>query len=486
MNRKTRYIAVAAVLSFMLHSCINDRYLAECPDDIALKGSLMLNLQLTMQAPQTRADGHPMEVALDPEDYIDIDGRDYRILIFDGRGRFIQNFGVTQQRLSATDDKNRYTMALSGPLAVSRGEIQVLVLTNWRGFDLTADYPDLTAGDLAERLYTDDRGNIFTMPTAGAAGSALTSWQPKMPGSGIPMFGVSEVVPISAATDPDDDDTIDGKKVDGKVLDIGVIKMLRAVAKIEVMFTGNDESLNGVAISDVSLSAFNTTGRFIPDITANPLWNAETAQVATPTLPAGVVRSAQALKFFRAADSGTWRAYVPEISLAANRPTMDITVSTTGSAIAASRTFTIALDNPLNSGTLQHLLRNHIYRYKISSVEMFTDLEIYVDVDPWDEGDLNPEHGLGDKDGTTDNDPWDEGDQNPDHGLGDKDGTTDNDPWDEGEQNPDHGLGDKDGVTDSDTWNESDQNPQFGLQKDEAKTGAKTHKTEIRKTIKNK
>lgn len=263
------------------------------------------------------------------------------------------------------------------------------------------------------------------------------------------MFGVSAVVPLSAAVDPTDNDTIDGVKVDGKVLDMGEIMLLRAVAKIEVLRDPADA--DGISLLGVKLSAYNAAGRFIPDVTANPDWGIAATQVVTPTLPADVKRQNGGLSFFR--DGTTWRAYVPEMDLRTDRPTLTITA---GYASGANdpQEFRIALDNPARPGQLDYLLRNHIYRYKIWSVdldqtpeqpdppdppEITPELEIILDVDPWDEGELNPDFGSSDKDGNVDNDPWDEGDLNPGHGNDDKDGSTDSDPWDEGDLNPSFG-----------------------------------------------
>ena len=123
---------------------------------------------------------------------------------------------------------------------------------------------------------------------------------------------------------------------------------------------------------------------------------------------------------------------------------------------------------------LQALFRN---TYVIINVIMRENdtYEIYVDVDPWDEKDLNPSAGLDNKDGVIDNDPWDENESNPNAGLDNKDGVIDNDPWDESESNPNAGLDNKDGVIDNDPWDESELNPKFGLD-DEAKTTRKKTK----------
>lgn len=449
VSRRVIYATLfAAAVSLLPLSCVRRLDDERMPDGERIMLSLMISAQSDGTF-GTRAGGHDLEAALSPENYIDVD-KDYRIMIFDGGGRFVQNFSPTYRRISATDAASgKYSIALTGPLTVTEGEIQVMVLTNGEGFDNEWAYPEPGDGDLLTELYTRDSENIFTMPVV-ADGTGSTSWRPETNRSGIPMFGVSAVVPLSAAVDPTDNDTIDGVKVDGKVLDMGEIMLLRAVAKIEVLRDPAYDA-DGISLLGVKLSAYNAAGRFIPDVTANPDWGIAATQVVTPTLPADVKRQNGGLSFFR--DGTTWRAYVPEMDLRTDCPTLTITA---GYASGANdpQEFHIALDKPARPGQLDYLLRNHIYRYKIRSVdldqtpeqpdppdppEITPELEIILDVDPWDEGELNPEFGSSDKDGNVDNDPWDEGDLNPELGSGDKDGSTDSDPWDEGDLNPKFG-----------------------------------------------
>ena len=83
-----------------------------------------------------------------------------------------------------------------------------------------------------------------------------------------------------------------------------------------------------------------------------------------------------------------------------------------------------------------------------------------VDVDPWDEDELNPEMGIRVWTGSTDVDPWDEDRLNPEFGPG-NDGNVDNDPWDENEGNPNYGNSEN-GNVDNDPWDENEGNPDFG------------------------
>ena len=111
---------------------------------------------------------------------------------------------------------------------------------------------------------------------------------------------------------------------------------------------------------------------------------------------------------------------------------------------------------------LQSLFRDTYVRIKVRFRDSSVNPDITVDVDPWDESDLNPELGILAWDHIVDVDPWDEGDLNPDAGKDDKDLGEDVDPWDEGDLNPDAGKDDKDLGEDVDPWDEGDLNPDAG------------------------
>ena len=469
MNHRLRHITiVAAVLSAMLSSCIynNDQ---DCIGRQNGEGSVVLSLTITSQGTfRTRAINHDSEAALDAEDYIDPD--DYQIMIFDGRGRFVQNFYATERRISAAgSDSRKYSIALSGPLSVSTGEIQVLVLTNQNSFDSSSSYPALTTGDLLTNLYTNDMQNLFVLPTTPSieSGTAV-SWKPEIDKCGIPMFGISATVPLSAATNPTDNDTINGVKVDGKVLDMGEIMLLRAVAKIEVVRDAAYAD-DGISISAASVSAYNTIGRFIPDITANPNWDVTNIQVATPTLPVDVKRNDSGLIFF--SDNDKFYAYVPEMDLRTDRPTLTICAQQSGN----TQSFDIALDNPNLPGSLDYLLRNHIYRYTVANIEMNADIEIVLDVVPYDNTVLNP--GVGNENDAADVDgkPYDDTELNPDTGNDHDEADVDGKPYDDTELNTDTGNNHDEAEVDGKPYDDTELNPDTGNDRDEAEVDGKPY-----------
>lgn len=378
MKLKIGYWMLAAA-ALSLTACVYDRDLPDAdPEPVVLR--LRLSAQ-SVSMPATRADGHATEEALDAENYIAVDADDYRILLFDGAGRFLQDVDAAQKWLvsDGTVAKDTYRLTLTGPVELAAEEVQVLVLTNWEGFSPAAQYPVLDGADELSRIYPDaaDAAWQFTMPLAA---DGKSSWRPEIAAKrGVPMFGVSEIVPLSAAREPSATDVLDGQTVDGKVLDLGEIRLLRAVSKIEVL---ESNAADAAQLAGVSLSAYDTAGRFIPDVTANPDWGVEKTQVSVPSLPAGAHRSTAALQFFQVPGTAVWRAYVPEMDLRTARPELTFTLS-------GGERKSIALDNPAAPGTLVSLLRNHIYRYVVS----ISGGAIILDVVPYDETVLDPVFG---------------------------------------------------------------------------------------------
>lgn len=356
----------ALLAAFVAASCVNDNE-PDCPP-IGQARQYVLNLRVvTSKAAtrMTRAAGHGTEPATPAEDYIDIDGGDFLVLVFDGYGRLIQRFEPSSTVIKQGQGA---TYELSGVLGeTSAQEIQVAVVANCKSMDANDAYGRFVLGNtFLSEMYGDGTKWNFTLPTHDVD-HPEGGWQPsKEAKRTIPMYGCSDAKPLRAATQSADDEN----RYD---LNLGEIKMLRAVAKIEVV----DCLPEGVEIApNVTLSAYNTQGRLIPDVTKNPDWNVEGTQVISPTLPEGVTTAAD-LKFFTELKTidGTERtvysAYVTEADLTTDRPYISLTVRDSG-ANPTSKDYQMAVDKydekgQLTKNGLAALLRNHIYRYKINS-----------------------------------------------------------------------------------------------------------------------
>lgn len=352
----------ALLAAFVAASCVNDNE-PDCPP-IGQARQYVLNLRVvTSKAAtrMTRAAGHDTEEATQAEDYIDIAGQDFLVLVFDGYGRLIQRFEPSSTVIRQGQGQGA-AYELSGVLGeTSANEIQVAVIANCNSMGANGAYDQFVLGNtFLSEMYGDGTKWNFTLPNPEGG------WQPIIKDKQtIPMYGCSEAKPLRAATQS----AADENRYD---LNLGTINMLRAVAKIEIV----DCLPEGVEIApNVTLSAYNTQGRLIPDATNNPDWNKEGTQVTSPTLPDNVQTAAD-LNFFTESKTigGTPRtvysAYVTEADLTANRPHINLTVKDSDGQGNSSKDYEMAVDSYTDSKAtngLATLLRNHIYRYEIKS-----------------------------------------------------------------------------------------------------------------------
>lgn len=354
----------ALLAAFVAASCVNDNE-PDCPP-IGQARQYVLNLRVvTSKAAtrMTRAAGHDTEAATQAEDYIDIAGQDFLVLVFDGYGRLIQRFEPSSTVIKQGQGA---TYELSGVLGeTSADKIQVAVIANCNSMDASGAYDRFVLGNtFLSEMYGDGTKWNFTLPNPDGG------WQPDIDTKKtIPMYGCSDVKSLSPenATQSEDDEN----RYD---LNLGEIKMLRAVAKIEIV----DCLPEGVEIDpNVTLSAYNTQGRLIPDATKNPDWNVEETQVISPTLPDNV-QTAAGLKFFTESEPMTiggkeckvYSAYVTEADLTTNRPHINLTVKDSDGQGTSSKDYEMAVDSYTDgkaTNGLAALLRNHIYRYEIKS-----------------------------------------------------------------------------------------------------------------------
>ncbi len=314
---------VALLLALVTTSCVNDDQTA-CPP-FGQAEQYVLNLRITTQKAATRttrAEKHDIEEATDAEDRINIEGNDFAVLVFDGYGRLIQRFEPSSTIISRQESGYEVTGVLG---ETSADRIQVAVIANCKSMAAASAYDRFVLGHtFLSDMYRDGTTWNFTLPNDG--------WQPDGAGKAIPMYGCSGAALLSAATQ----NAIDKERYD---LDLGEIKMLRAVAKIEV--------------AD-----------------------------ALPDAPA----TADGLKFF--AETKTvgdetrtvYSAYVTEADLTANRAVINLTVRDSG-ANPTSKDYKMEVDEYADgkpTKRLGALLRNHIYRYEIRSASNTLDINYTI------------------------------------------------------------------------------------------------------------
>lgn len=175
----------------------------------------------------TRATGEGYEDATDWENYIDIAHGDYRIGFFDKNNRCITTFIPT--KIEAKENTHYVDYTLTGkvpPVLTMYSDFKIVMLANW------GSYPDMVDG-----ITTID--DICCPP---ADDSRLGQFR-HFDGSGfsiadgaryVPMYGVKEYTGVKFGLDNENNPTV----VYGDTY--SPVNMLRAIAKVEVMFDTED------------------------------------------------------------------------------------------------------------------------------------------------------------------------------------------------------------------------------------------------------
>ena len=394
---KTRFLLLSMTLLLTQTSCIFDNDIPCGSEDSDL---LVINLNLTVPSSSTgtRSEDHKLDAGSKDENYINITGGDYQVLLFDKDGDLVEN------KLSDFECKENgvnggmtsYTLTTKLSLSgnedkVRLSKFKVMVLANWKSFEnsnteTSFDYPSFTDYKLTgdEKNIYRERSNLnFTLKSPGANESA---WVPSATANkGIPMFGVTDELDLQYVIDM-------SKYGDGPSFNI---PLLRGMAKIEIVDMVPDEK--GANISECVLTAYNTTGRFIPDVEANVLWHDDYTQVTAPSLPTSPVTASNLLFARYKADEsieGTtysdkdhFVVYIPEMDFEDvtedEYPTIEVKIN--------NMTYTIFLGNYNSAGKIEeingkkqlyeYILRNHSYRFDITSVGS-TELDFVVET-PW-------------------------------------------------------------------------------------------------------
>lgn len=383
MNNLFKRIGMMSLAVSLLAACATDD---DVPDSSVTKtdrDEYTLTLTLSAGSLNTRSEGHGTDPGTDDDAFINIAQNDYAIFIFDDAGQFVQRFEPGAVSLQRDPNNNKYKYVLNGALKPEREleKMQMMVLAN-ECKDFGANYFEvekLIASQTLSQIYANSTQFNFTMPVAASS----TSWIPTTNQTGIPMFGLSDVVAL-------DDDLVELTKE---------IPMLRSLAKIEIVdMVPNGQSAN---IEKCVLTKYNTSGRFIPDVTNNPLWNGadkENTQITTPSLPdlhdgvdigsnlyfAKTTRMVRTKGADEDESKDCFVVYLPEMDLKDvaddARPTLSVDIN--------GRSYPIYLcdynkdGKPDDQTKYTSLLRNHLYRYNILAVG--AEAELTITTENWD------------------------------------------------------------------------------------------------------
>ena len=360
---------------------------------------------ITNAGVSTRA-GHAddtQQAGSEAENYIDFPGNDFRIVLFDKAGNYLYEVDGQGRwdSYSVSNDRRVYTLdyEIDFPETIGRDKraeiraegLQVLVLGNWRSSG--ASYGTFAGRTLGGENDIWRDGTNYNFNYRPADGNE--TWRPDPEENTlIPMFGYAKSTPFNLA--------LGG----GTIGATAKIPMQRALAKVEVI----DNLVNQPALSvgDVTMTAFNTSGRFIPDVTANANWDKVGEQVDVSSLPDRVTAGAN-LKFFHDVDNKKWIAYVPEMALtqpaldakksfdpaaAGTRPHLEVKIVTDNSlSFYEGGTYPVHFASydansvpTIPDDSWNHILRNHIYRFSVNKVGVSVQLHLHVR--PWQEDEV--------------------------------------------------------------------------------------------------
>ncbi len=331
------------------------------------------------------------------ENYIDIDNDDYRIVFFDMGNRCITTF--TPDEIEAEDVSNykEYTLKGEVPAILTMyPDFKIVVLANWGKYN----YPIIKSGSTT----IDD----ICCPHEGSLGR-FRHFEPEEykieEGQRyVPMYGVKEYKGLVFGRDDKDNPTI---LYQGN---FGPVNMLRAVAKVEVIFDTEDH-IELDTDNEIYITNYNDYGYCAPegaykesDYFHSYDWDLDYWQGRLHLVggqnDTGVPKPIKMKKLTRDDDKNVWVAYLPEyrnIALTDNKK--DCTKSDVDAAsqnalnkariavphIQREVPKTSYLDFATYTGgepdTYINIERNNLYRFTITHVDQ--GLKWKVEALPW-------------------------------------------------------------------------------------------------------
>lgn len=366
-----RPILVVCIACFTLHSCTRDDApsgSSDTPDDLVQVGfRIRLNDGYGRRVARTRADAASLppdyndpakyELGIEYENYIGFADRDFRFLLFDGDGRFVEAMTVLGI-ISATESEypSEYTVLCS--LAKKpEGTFKVMALANWG----VGNYPG--GGNLVEGVTTigDICGSSTYIYDPAADGAFTPSAE-----TPIPMYGIK---------------TCDMNLEANKRNDIGDLYLLRAMAKVEVVCREGA----GLELASVTLDRYNTGGFRAPDG-----MDANTTYVSEPHIPVdAVIDGTASLDFRISANKAKAVIYIPEYRNTGTDRHCRLSVTFADNADKQYAIDFREYSSGKPSGAWLDILRNCCYRFTVDKTAEFE-----VDLIPYGVVELDPGFGI--------------------------------------------------------------------------------------------
>lgn len=386
-------MAVFAAVMGILWSCSSESPFIPEPeptDEINMSFRISASETTSTRSILSEEYGLQIENRIDPDDLIimmfddnDSQQRLQRILYMDGEchpDARLTELGNGNYILNVKLDSGEFS-------ADSR--FSIVSMANWDS--MIEEHPELFVG---ETTLDDIFRYTYLLNNSGQDdNSSVESWVPK-DDSLIPMFGLRHcsLKGYSSAI-----------YNEANPMDMGDVNMLRALVKIEVIDTSRN---SGAEIVGIELNTRNTRGYLTPGLgksdNTRQLTSSRIPDMIGVTNPAGY--SNKPIRFKK--EGIKYTAYVPEIKLdevpfLEGRKWIDVTLAYKG--ITEVRNIYMA---PYGSDGIpsipagewpdewKSLLRNHVYRFTIKTINIDTGLELTVDVQPFSSVELSPDFGL--------------------------------------------------------------------------------------------
>ena len=387
------------LMSLIQTGCVFDKEAGMPGCDPVDMLTINLNLTVPSSAVGTRSADHVPNSGTDAENYIDVEKGDYQIHVFDQDGSWLKR--LTAETIDISSDHTRYSISTKLGIAneeekAKLSKFKVMVLANWESFERSNtqsafEYPSFKDYNLSgetNNIYQEKAKFNFTFATPTTENNC---WMPSIDDRrAIPMFGITDEVDLQFAIDM-------AKYGDGPSF---TVPMLRSLAKIEIV--NNTPDADDITINSCKLTAYNSKGRFIPDILAdeNADWNDPYTQVGSASLPNDYDNEqldGEELLFVSLDGGETFVVYIPEMDLdkikkekgADAIPQVELMVTANENEYGPYLIDLGEYDEEFTGKYYSALLRNHNYTFIINSVTVGVtgELTLSIDTDNWDNDD---------------------------------------------------------------------------------------------------
>lgn len=359
------------VAMLALSSCIMDDGSGDvAPDtDAGVQVGLHISLGTPAGAAKVPAGNYDDATATAYENFIDIENGGYRVLFFDMDNRYLATFEPQKFTALGSDRLTSKTYEVTGKVDANMpSNFKVVVLANWPSYPQNLVRGVTTVADIC---------------SADNARFSYHSIYQLSPSELIPMYGIKECKNVTLR--------------DKIIVPLGTVHLLRAMAKVEVLGTEGPWT-----IEEVKLHNYNGFGYCAPADVFNEAdyvrYDYALDFNTNIHIPTGAFMQS-ALSLGEVA-SGHFVIYVPEYQNTlngigiGNKATLGIRFrERTDKEYSVDFKYYQSPSADVAQGTPFDIRRNYDYRFVVNKLEEEAELNLNVDVLPYNQYDLYPEFG---------------------------------------------------------------------------------------------